>query len=115
MDQILSIQIRNDLHSRRQDVIVEALNHEMESIQHRCGVCALPEKHDTFDDVVIVLHHPVCSMDRFPNLAQTDLWSFRHHRYVLHLDSCALLRLDPCLSYLPDVGDQADGAHIDLL
>ena len=53
--QIAAIQIRNDLHARRQDVHRSAaIDLGVDRLQRGGGVRALAQKHDSFDHVIVV-------------------------------------------------------------
>ena len=73
MDQIVAIEIGDDLHSRRQNVIIEPGDHRVQTFQHRGRVCTFAEKDNSFDDVVVVIYYPVGAMSSFSNLSQTNL------------------------------------------
>ena len=62
MYQIVAIEIWDDLHSRRQNVIVEPLDHRVEAFQHRGCVCAFAEKDNSFDDIIVVINYTVGAM-----------------------------------------------------
>src|ERR1700722_3782377 len=77
--QIVAIEVRNDLHATRQNVIVEPLHHGMWRFQCCSGVRTLAHEHDAFHDVTVVDHHAVGSVDGFSDLAQADFWSLGNH------------------------------------
>ena len=94
MHQVVAIEIRDDLHSGRQDVIVELVDHGVKAFQHGRRVRAFAEKHDAFDDVVIVLNYAVGAMERSSDLAQANLRPLRDHGNVFDPQRRAVLRFD---------------------
>ncbi len=115
VNQIVAVQIRNDLYAGRKDVLIQPLHHGVKIFQHGGRVGALAQKDDALDHIVVVHHRPVRAMDRFADLAETNLRTLGHLRDVLHPQRRAILRLDDGLLDVLDALDQADGAHIDLL
>src|SRR5580700_1417701 len=82
--QVVAVEVRDDFHSRWKYVVVELLDHCVDTLKHLRGVCSFAEKHNTFHHVVIVLDHAIGPMDCFPNLAETDLWPLRDDSYVFY-------------------------------
>src|SRR5208283_740494 len=113
--QVVPVEIRYDFYSGWKYVVVEPLDHGVDALQHFRSVRSFAEKHNTFDHVVIVLDHTVGSVNRFPDLTETNLWPLRDHGHVLDSYGGAVLRLDDGLFDITDVLDQAHGAHIDRL
>ena len=78
--QIAAIEKRNDLHARRQDVLVEPLDLGVNAVQRRRRIRALAQEHDAFDHIVVIDHHAVGAVDGLADLPQTNLRPLRHDR-----------------------------------
>ena len=76
--QVAAVEKRNDLHARRQDVLVQLLHLLVDGLQRRVGIGALAQQHDAFDHVVVVDDLAVRAMNRLADLAQPDLRALRH-------------------------------------
>src|ERR1700722_8424992 len=82
VDQCIPVQVRNDLYSRRENVIVEPLDHGAQALQHGFGVRALAQEDNALDHVVIILNHAVSAVDGFADLAETNFRTLRNHSNV---------------------------------
>ncbi len=115
MYQIVAIEIGHDLYSRRENVIVEPLDHRVKAFKHRGCVCSFAEKDNSFDDIIVVIDYTVGTMGRFSDLPQTNLWPLRNLANVLNSQRRAVLSLDHGFFDVAGAGNQADTAHVDLL
>src|SRR5208282_5556700 len=75
---IVAVEVGDNLHPRRQDVIVEAIDHGVERFQHGRGVRSLPEEHNSFHYIVVIFDYPVGAMDGLADLSQSNLRSLRN-------------------------------------
>ena len=72
VQQIAAVEVRNDLHAGRQDVLVQLLHLVVDGLQRRVRIRALAQQHDAFHHVVVVDDLAVLPMNRLPDLAQPD-------------------------------------------
>src|SRR5580704_19627811 len=79
MQQIASVEERNDLHSRGKDLIVEFFYLGVDSHQGGVGVIPFLEKDDALDHVVVVDHLAIHTVDGLAYLAQANFRAL-HYR-----------------------------------
>src|SRR5215469_550407 len=115
MHQIVAIQVGNDRHAGRKDMIVQLFDGGMDAFHRRCRVSALSHEHDAFDDIVIVHNHSIGTMDRPAYLAEPDLGSLSDSSNIPNTYGCAFLRFEDGFLDVLDIPDQTDLANIDLL
>src|SRR5277367_6968247 len=48
MDQVIAVQVRNDLHARWKNMLIQSPNHGVNGVQRGGGVRALAQKHNSF-------------------------------------------------------------------
>ncbi len=63
LEQVAAVEEGNDLHARRQDVLVELLDLGVDALRGSVGVVALLQQDDAFDDVAVVDELAVVAAD----------------------------------------------------
>src|SRR5580704_10354722 len=113
--QIVAIQVRNDLHAARQNVIVEPPHHGMDSFECCGRVGTLAHEHDAFHYVTVIDHHAVGSVDGFSDLAQADFWPLGDVGNIFYAQRGAVLGFEDGFFDVADAVNQSHCANIDLL
>src|SRR5580698_716537 len=115
VNEIVAIQIRNDLHTPRQDGVVQAFDHGMDSFERGGRVRTLAHEHNPFDHIVVIDHESVSPVNCLANLAQADLRTLGNDSYVFQPQGRAVLRFEDGLFDIPDIANQSHRANVDLL
>ena len=115
MDQIISVQVRDNFNARGKDVFIQAVNNGVNAFQRCCRIRAFPQKYDPFNYVAIICHHAILSVHGFPYLTEADLGALRNHGDVFDTERRPILRFDYRLLDVRDIPNQSHRAHINLL
>src|ERR1700722_3143238 len=113
--EIVAVQIRHDLHTRGQDVIIQLVHHGVQAFQHGRSVCAFAQKNDAFYHIVVILNHAVAAVVRSSNLTQANPGPLRNHRDISYPQGSSVLSFDHRLFDVTDISNQAYAAYVDLL
>ena len=89
----LRSRMRNDLHARRQETLIELLDLLVQRRPARVRIRTLAQQHDPGDHVVVVDHLALLAVDCLTQLAQPDLRPLLDTRDVAHAHGSSVLRL----------------------
>ncbi len=113
--QVATVKERHDLHAGRQNPLVKFLHLGVNVFDDRVGVGALAQQDDAFDHVRVVHNLAVVSPQRLADLPESNARTLGHGADIFDAQRRAVLRFDDRVFDVLDVGNQADGAHVDLL
>ena len=113
MHQVAAIQVGNDVHARRQEVLVEELDLLVQGGQNVVPVGAFAQQHDTGDHVRIVHYFGQVRVICFAHLAQADLGSLLDGGDIAHADRNPILRLQHDCGDVFRGCDQSHGPDVD--
>ena len=91
LDQIASIDKRNDFYAGRQNTLIQLLHFCMKPFERRFSVRAFAHRHPGRNDIRIVYNPSVFTANRPGKLAKPDLCSLRNDGDILHSKRCAAL------------------------
>ncbi len=94
LHQFAAIEVRNDLHARRQEMLVEEVDLLVQGGQHVVGVGAFAQQHGAGHDVGIVHDLSGLAMNGFAKLAQPDPRSLPHNADIAHAHRNPVLRFE---------------------
>src|SRR5580692_893183 len=115
VNEIAAVDEWNNLHARRQNMIVQFVHFFMDALQSRVCHSAFAQEHDAGHDIVVIDDLSVFPVNRLSGLAESNLGTLRHDRNILHPQRRAIFCQDDCLRDVLGAVDQSDGAHVDLL
>ena len=103
LDQALAVVVRNHLHVRRQDVLVQLLGHALDAPQNHLRLLADAHQNDALHGFIL-LH--------VPELAEARRVADLHLRDVLHVDRDAALLLQDDVADVRGIAHQAQPADV---
>src|SRR5216683_6770499 len=115
MYEVVTVEERDDLDARRQDVIVQLRDFGFDTLERRLGFGALAEQDDALYHVVVVDDMAVLSMNRLSIAAQPDLGTLSHNGNVLDTQCRSVLRFDDGVFDILDRSHETERAHVHLL
>ena len=115
MHQLAAVEEGDNLHAGREDMFVELLDFGVNADEGLVGVGAFAKQDDAFDDVIIVNYFSIFAVNGLADLSEADFGALGDRGDILHAEGRAVLRFDDGLLDVVDIGEQADGANIDLL
>src|SRR5207244_340834 len=115
VDQVAAIQVRHDLHARRQDALVELLHLGVNPQESRLRFGAFTQQNNALHHVVIIHRVTVLIYDGLAEPAKPDFWSLRHDTKIANANRRPILRFENCVAGILSSVHQADGANIESL
>ena len=112
---VAAVNERYNLHSFRQDVVVQLLHLFVNRNERRICGRALAQQNDSRNYIVVIDNLPVFAMNCFRESTQADFGSLRHDGDVLHENGDAVLSFQNSLLNILNAADQADSADVYLL
>ncbi len=105
VDQVAAVEEGNDLHSRREEMVVEVIHFLVERGQHRVPVCPFAQQNDSLHRIGLIDNRAILPVSRLSDLSQPDLWPLRYERDLTDVDGRTVLRFE---NRLPDISYVAE-------
>src|SRR5438132_2832403 len=94
MHKIAAVQKRDDLESRRQDIVIQLFDLLVNRRERFVGIRAFAQEDDAFHDVLIIQNHAVGPVNGSANLSKPYFWRLYDAADVSNANGCAVLRFD---------------------
>src|SRR5580698_229740 len=115
MDQVATVEVRDQLHTGWQLVIIQLLDLLVERIERGIGLCTFAQKDDTLNHVVVIDDVSVLIANGFAELTQAYFWRLHDDRKIAYPDGGAVLHFyDRGRDVIRSL-HQANRAHIQCL